>query len=230
MRLMRRDVAILRMLAEARWLSTSQVKRWYFPDAAIEQVRRRLRILAGARLVRSVREHPMAEAIHTLAPGGKELLAEQGLDVLKLERMPPRYVNHFLGVTDIRLAVKASARREGIEVEFFFGFWELPEVGWRFPMIPDAASGLARRGESITVLFEYDRGLEPLGMLRKKFRRYVRGLDGFPVSHVVTVVDSDKRLEALREDVARHLPDCDYFSFLLRGMLISSWSVEELFA
>ena len=84
-------------------------------------------------------------------------------------------------------------------------------------------------GNSARVLFEYDRGFEPPAyVLRTKFERYAEGLEGFPFSQVVTVVETEARLAQLKEYTARHLPERGEFAFITRNRLLDSWSVAEL--
>lgn len=230
MELTARDRGVLRTLAAARWLTTAQVAALRFPAVGIEMARRRLRLLRQARYVVSVQRSRMELALHTLGNRGKRLLVGDGWKrAITLERFPPGNLEHFLGINDIRVAVERSARRDRAALGFFFASWELQRRGWEYSVVPDAVCNVAQRGRSTTALFEYDRATEPLGyVIRSKFVRYARGLDGFPFSRVITVVDSPERLEHLREYTARHVRD-GRFSFLLRHALLNSWSVDELF-
>ena len=147
---------------------------------------------------------------------------------MHLERRPPRYLEHFVGINDIRVAVERSAQNEGIELGFFLASWELQQNAWSFPIIPDAACHAERSGKSLTILFEYDRGEESARYVaRTKFRTYAQGLIGFPFSLVVVVVDTEKRLEELRKQAV----DClkpSLFSFTLLEALKRSWSLANL--
>lgn len=231
MRVTERDQKLLAQLAAARWLTTQQVKALCFPGVAMEMARRRLRLLASAGFVHSWRVNRMAEALHSLGASGRRLLIARGwAEEIRLERKPPKNLEHFLGINDIRVAVEQGARSEGVELGFFFAYWELLQQGWTFSVIPDAACQFACRGRERTLLFEYDRGEEAPGyIIRTKFRPYGQGLDGFPFSQVLVVVETERRLVQLRRYTEQHLPlDADKFFFITREVLLRSWSLTDL--
>jgi Replication-relaxation len=226
-RLTARDRRILVRLAAARWLTTTQVANLFFPDVTVEMARRRLRLLGEESYILSLQANQMAEALHTLGQNGKEFLLARGWKrSIRLERVPPKNLEHFRGVNDIRVAVERSAERDGVELAFFFASWELQQQGWAFPVIPDAACLIERSGKSVTVLYEYDRGEESTEYVaRTKFRPYAaEGFHGFPFSDVLVVVDTPERLGQLRERAAR-CKEPEMFSFILLDDLKSSWSV-----
>ena len=173
----------------------------------------------------------MAEALHSLGLKGKELLMERGWKrEISIERRPPKNLEHFLGINDIRVAVERSAENDGMELGFFFASWELQQEGWTFPVIPDAACHVEHTGKPTTILFEYDRGEESTGYLvRTKFNPYARGLNGFPFSGVLVVVDSEDRLEELREHVEQTAKP-ELFSFTLLEEMKRSWSLTNWFS
>jgi hypothetical protein len=220
------------MLAVSRWLSTAQVHACSFPGVTIRVLHRRLRLLRTEGYIHSVRAHPMAEALHALGPKGRSELLERGWQrPMTTERSAPRNLEHFLGINDIRIAVERSAGKDPlVAIRFFYACWELQQRGWAYAVIPDAALRVERAGRSATVLFEYDRNQESAEyVFRTKFQRYDQGLDGFPFSQVVTVVDSVNRLEQLREYTARRLPGSDKFVFLTRQAILETWSASALF-
>jgi hypothetical protein len=229
MRLTARDAKVLTTGAAARWVTTAQMHAMCFPEVSIEVARRRLRLLRKDGYLFSYRASRMAETLHSLGPRGKEALIKRGWQsAIRLERKPPKNLEHFLGINDIRVAVERSARREGIKVEFFFAYWELLQRGWALPLIPDAVCQFARDGKELTVLFEYDRGEESPGyLIRTKFKPYGRGLDGFPFSKVVVVIETRQRLGQLREYAVRHV-DVSKFIFLLQEELAAGWSPADL--
>lgn len=231
-RVTKRDRRLLEELAAARWLSTRQVKALCFPAVTVEMARRRLRLLARGGLVHSWRSNRMAEALHSLGGGGRRLLLAAGwTEEIRLERKPPKNLEHFLGINDIRVAVERSAREQGIELGFFFAYWELLGQGWSHRLIPDAVCQFVRAGRELTVLFEYDRGEEAPGyIVRTKFRPYAEGLDGFPFARVVMVVESERRRAQLRKYTAQQLPlEAErLFAFTTREILLSSWNLMSL--
>jgi hypothetical protein len=92
----------------------------------------------------------MAEALHSLGAGGELLLASGWAEEIRLERKPPKNLEHFLGINDIRVAVERSARARSLAIEFFFAYWELLQQGWVYRIIPDAACQFVCRGETRT--------------------------------------------------------------------------------
>lgn len=225
-RLTARDRRVLAKLAATRWLTTTQIASLCFPGVTVEMARRRLRLLGEERYIVSRQANQMAEALHTVGPQGKELLLTRGWTrPIRLERVPPAHLEHFLGINEIRVAVERSAERDGIELGFFFASWELQQQGWPFPLIPDAACQIEQLAKSALVMVEYDRGEEsPDYVARTKFRPYADGLPGFPFSLVLVVVDAEERLAQLRAQAARcQAPGA--FSFILLADLKSSWSV-----
>ena len=223
-----RDRGVLRYLAQARWLSTRQVRALSFPGVSHSMACRRLRLLRRARYVRSVRENSMMEALHTLGVRGREALRDFGYERrIPQERHPPVNRRHFLGVNDIRIAVLRSVARDGVALNFFFASWELQERIWPYGMVPDAVCAVEREGKTATAIFEYDRATEGVPyVVDRKFRRYAEGLDGFGFSHVITIVESSARREQLAACTRAKIADAR-FSFLMREEL-SSWSAERL--
>ncbi len=228
MQLTDRDRRVLRHLAAARWLSTGQVAALCFADVSRTMPCRRLRLMRGARFVRSVRENPMMEALHTLGARGREALAELGDERrMKPERFPPANRRHFMGINDIRVAVFRSAVRDGFGLDFFYASWELQERGWPYAVIPDAVAEVSIDGTAAAAVFEYDRATEGLALVvERKLKRYAQGLDGFAFVRVITVVDEERRRAQLALEASRKIGD-SRFTFLLHEGL-ASWSAMEI--
>ena len=182
------------------------------------------------RYIHSVQLNPMAESIHSLGPRGKELVIRLGWpNMVKLERKPPRNLEHFLGINDIRIAVLQTVEDQNLELDFFFASWELAQRGWAYSLIPDAVCCWRNGKNRETIAFEYDRGEERPGyIVRQKFRRYQQGFDGLPVSHVVMVVDVPARQKGLRKYTAEHLPGSELFSFVVLDDLVRCGNIQEL--
>ena len=216
MRLTPRDRKILTELAAARWLSTSQIASLCFPSVSMEMARRRLRLLVEDGYVFSSQADPMAKALHCLGATGKEWLLQRGWKrPIRLERVPPKNLEHFLGINDIRVTVKRKAEGDGIELSFFFASWVLQQHGWNFRIIPDAVCHIEHSGKSATIAFEYDRGEETVEYVaRTKFKTYSDGLPGFLFSDVLVIGDAEERLDHLREQAGRN-DKPEMFSFVL---------------
>jgi hypothetical protein len=136
----------------------------------------------------------MREALFTLDREGKRVLENGGEKEIILERQPPKQMAHLAGINDIRIAAENCG-----QLVYFFAAWELPGIGWKYPLVPDAVFRLADR----TFAVEYDRGVEGLRyFVGAKIGQYRRGFDGFPLATVLVVVDQDARIEALRRAIA----------------------------
>jgi hypothetical protein len=196
-RLTARDLRILVKCALCRWLTTDQLKRLYFPEATLNAVQKRLRKLADAGYLRSYREHPTAESIHAVGPKGKALVEEKGVEVMAGSEVP-RHVEHLVGVNEVRFAVEQGS----IPLAYFFAYWQLADLGWRHPVIPDAVLAV-RTPERRTFLVEYDRGTETLDKLFEKLRRYAEGLAGFPFEAILIFTEETRRFDLLSREM-RH--------------------------
>ncbi len=196
-RITERDVRLLVKLGVCRWLTTTQIKRLYFPEATLNAVQKRLRKLSDAGYLRSHREHLTAEAMHAVGPKGKPLVEEKGIGVT-LSHEVPAQLEHLVGVNDLRVAVEAS----GMSVSWFFGYWELSDLGWTHPVIPDGVFAV-RASERRCFVLEYDRSTETMEKLVHKLRSYDRGLPGFPFEAVVIVAERTRQLDLLSREMRR---------------------------
>src|SRR3989442_3514436 len=196
LRITDRDVRLLVKCAVCRWLTTDQIRRVYFPEASLNAVQKRLRKLSEAGYLRSHQEHPTAEAIHAVGRKGKRWVEEKGLEVAVGGEVP-RQVEHMLGVNEIRIAVEAGAN-----VAYFFAYWQLANLGWAHPVIPDAVFAV-RTPELRTFLVEYDRSTETLDKLFRKLGSYDQGLAEFPFEAVLILTERTRRLDLLSRELRR---------------------------
>jgi protein involved in plasmid replication-relaxation len=193
-RLTERCTDLLRLLRAARWLTTGQVRRRFFPHTTVDAVHKRLRKLTEATYLKMVREHRMTEALFTLGPEAKRVLERTGAEEIVLERQPPKQLDHFIGINDLRIAAEGSAH-----LGYFFACWELPGLGWSQAIIPDAVFSLAHR----TFAVEFDRGKEGIRyFMRTKLAAYLHGLEGFPLAAVLVVTDRNARMVSLANMIA----------------------------
>lgn len=203
LRLTDRDSRIMAKCALCRWLSTSQIQRLFFQQAGVNAVQKRLRKLADEGYLRSYRENPMAEVFHAVGPKARPLLEEKGIELASGSEIP-KQLAHLTGINTIRLALETS----GLPLAFFFAHWQLADLGWTFPVIPDAVSAIARP-DPRRFLVEYDRGTEPIKTLLQKLRAYNQGIPGFSVDAVLLVTEQSRCLDRLGREVRRegiHLP------------------------
>src|SRR3989454_6207411 len=198
LRLTERDVRILVKCAVSRWLTTAQIQHLYFPEATLNAVQKRLRKLSDAGYMRSHREHPTSEAIHAVGPKGKPLVDEKGIEVAFTGEVP-RQLEHLLGINQVRIAVETT----GARVAWFFAYWQLGDLGWTYPVIPDAIFAIRGEAGRRTFLVEYDRSTETLENLLQKLRWYDKGLAGFPFEAVLILTERTRRLDLLSRELRR---------------------------
>jgi hypothetical protein len=194
MRLVERDMELLRLLRSARWLTTGQFRRRLFANACMQAAQRRLRILAQAGYLRKYQESRMREALFTLDWAGKLALERASGAEIELERQAPKQLDHMIGINDLRIAAELSG-----QLSFFFAAWELPRIGWKHAIIPDAVF----RVQSRTFAAEFDRGVEGIQFfMRTKIAAYRRGITDLPLAAVLVVADRKARMNALMRAVA----------------------------
>ena len=189
MKLTPRCTELFRLLRGARWLSTGQIHRRFFPSASLDAARKRLRKLVETRHLVAYREHHMKEVLFTLGPEGKRVLEEVSAEEIRLERKPPKQLAHFTGINDIRIAAELAG-----SLSYFFACWELPALNWQHPLIPDAICAFS----DWTFAFEYDRGMEGVRFFADtKITLYEHGLVGLPLAAVVVITDGRQRINSL---------------------------------
>ena len=197
LRLTDRDRRILAKCAICRWLPTRQIQQFYFPNATVNAVQKRLRKLADHGYLRIYRENLMSEALHGAGPAGQLILRERGIETVLTEDNP-RQIKHLIGVNTIRFALEASK----LTIAFFYAYWQLGSIGWTFPSIPDAICAI-RTPTRRRFLIEFDRGTESVRVLVEKLRSYSDGIPGFKPDAVLLVTEQDRELERLRRTVQR---------------------------
>ena len=193
MRLTKRCEDLLRLLRIARWLTTGQVRRRFFPQATADAARKRLRILTEAGYLVRFRQHRMSEALFTLGPEGKRMLEKSDGKEVSLERKPPKQLEHFLAINDVRIAAELAG-----SLSYFFSCWELPAVDWHYGVIPDAVFSM----HDWTFAVEVDRGVETVRFfIRTKISSYRKGLPGFPLTAILIVTDRSARMKSLAKAI-----------------------------
>ena len=204
MRLRERDVEIMRLLKAARWLSTSQLKKRFWSHATADAARKRLRKLTDSGYLRAHQEHQMKEILFALSQEGRAELERLGSEALTLESKPPKQREHFLAVNDVRIAAELTGR-----LDFFFGYWELPGIGWQYAVIPDALFSI--EGRKIAV--EVDRGRETTKyFVKSKMKGYREGLRALTLERLLIVTDRKARMLSLAERIGNS-------RFVLYGLL-----------
>jgi hypothetical protein len=155
----------------------------------MEAARRRLRKLERGQYVFRYRGNRMAESLFSLGPQGRRIVEKDTGREIRLERRPPKQLEHFLGINDLRIAAEACS-----ELAYFFACWELPGLRWRYPIVPDAVFSVKGR----TYAAEFDRGQEGLRFfVRTKLATYADGLVGFPLAAVLIIAERETRMRSL---------------------------------
>jgi hypothetical protein len=159
----------------------------------MDAARRRLRKLTAGEYLAMVRESRMDEALFTLGRAGKRVLEMAHAAPGGLERRPPAQREHFLAVNDVRIAAELAG-----SLSYFFAYWELPGLGWRHSLIPDAIFRMAERNFAM----EFDRGMEGIQFfIRTKIVGYRRGLNGLPLAAILVITDRDARMASLAKAI-----------------------------
>lgn len=194
-----RDTEVLRSIAWAGFLSTSQVQALHFPSRRVAQ--RRLRALLDHALVRARLQGDAVlhrDNIYTLTPAGSRYLVDRGAssDVAMPGRVPTwRALPHASGIRDAFVAFRERHHVGDLElVDFLFegdlaataGF---AEAGLR----PDALAVLATRTGERRVAIEVDLGSEPTRVLAVKLTKY-NTIMGSLVHEVVFVLGGARRV------------------------------------
>jgi hypothetical protein len=195
-KLTRRDHGILAKCAICRWLTTTQLRRLYFPKASLNAVQKRLRKLTDAGYLRSHRENQMAEAVYAVGAKGKQVVEERGLETATPE--VSKQLEHLTGINSIRVTFETS----GLPLAYFFAHWELGTIGWTFPVIPDAVLAIGVPLQQ-HFLIEYDRGTEPLKTIVEKVRAYNQSIAGFAADAVLLIIEENRRLDHLGRELRR---------------------------
>ena len=163
-----RDRELFNLLAKARWLSTSQVRRRFFPDVSANAVNKRLRKLTQAGYLYRVRPGLTAECFYRLAQKARGLCPDQSI---VLPRSLPVHLMHFTHINDVRLWLEAQVS-QGLPLHEFWSECELKSVGQTWPVVPDGLAALALDGRVSLLAFEVDEGTEQPRLVLDKLIRY----------------------------------------------------------
>jgi len=193
-----RDKKLIVKCGLCRWLTTTQIRRLYFPSTTLNAVQKRLRKLAEGGFLRTHRESILSEALHAAGPKARVIFEDNGLEYIGGNEIS-RQIKHLVGVNDIRIAVETGA----VPVSYFFAHWQLAQTGWTHAVIPDAVFGVRAPGLRNFVV-EYDRATEGLSVLVSKLRTYQEGLHGYSFEAAVIVTERDRRLDSLGRDLRKH--------------------------
>ena len=126
-------------------------------------VNKRTRKLTQARYLDKVRLSRTDQNLYRLGKEGKKLLAvetnfpEEGIIQM---RKPPRELDHFLAINDLRLIFEKEIKKRGGEMKFFLADLELKKRSEQSPIIPDAIMRFLLHWRDYRFVIEYDNGTE----------------------------------------------------------------------
>ncbi len=188
MRLTRRDKQVIQVVNDFRVLRQDQIQRLLFPSRNTAQVRLQLLWQQGylkrefLPVIGGLQTSPI---LYVLDKRGVELLQhELGYDKASLRWSPNKDLNyqfleHTLGLAEVRLAVTLSCRRHGFQLKKWLdekalkADYDRVQVGNKLTaVLPDAFFVIGLPGGEMQFFLEYDRGPEHLKFLKKKLLAY----------------------------------------------------------
>lgn len=226
MRLTGRDIQMLLKVNECQWLSTSQIKRYFFALTTNRAVNKRMKVLVDEGYLCCGRTSSTEDYFFRISQKAKSLLVEHGLDAdsIHVPHRLPVQLKHFAAINDLRWHAEQSIRKHQGVLEFFFADRELKGVLGASPVIPDALLGFKLNREHLVqqhvVALEYDAAAEnPQYFGRDKVSKYISAIerrDGVfatPDLRVVVFADSRKRIVQLIRHSIKFLNGRSMFLF-----------------
>jgi hypothetical protein len=184
--LTKRDKRILGKCADAQWLTTTQIHALFFKDKTLDAVRKRLRKLVEAQFLKVVQTRSFLDSFYTLDDAGITVVRETRPGIQK-HRTVPEHLEHLTAINDVRVAIESS----DIKLRFFYAHWELLALGWKYPVIPDAAFSVVMDRTS-KCMVEIDRGTELSKDILQKFEGYATVALTLPFDAVILLTLSPK--------------------------------------
>jgi hypothetical protein len=162
-----RDRSLLELLLRARWLSTEQIGRQFFPGASASAVNKRTRSLVRAGLLEAVRVGRTEQNYFRLTALG---YSEVGDTASRRPYRFPAQLEHFSSINDLRVwfRLRASAL-----VSRFVAEWEFPATRAKGAVVPDAIATSCRFGDKTGYwAIEVDCSTENVSVLARKVSAY----------------------------------------------------------
>jgi Replication-relaxation len=251
-----RDLRILEKLSVAAWLTTRQIRDYFFPAKSANAVSKRLRKLVEEKYLALARTGSTEPGLYRLAAQGKLALLEHtqcGEDEVSIPTHLPRKLKHFTAINDLRLYFETNTAGTGAQLLYFFSerelgrYYEHPQsisdssiaLLSGYKLIPDALAKIRinREGKTrdLTVAIEYDAGTEHATFFgRTKVKQYaalyVQNHDHTEDFKVLTFTDRTGRIVSLMKEAVKHLPPPNLFYFaLLEKLAQDRWTESEIF-
>jgi len=240
-----RDLSILQKLNAAGWLTTPQIRNYFFPDKSTNAVCKRLRKLVAGNYLAMARTSSTESGLYRLAGQGKLALlerSESSEEEISIPTQLPRKLKHFMSVNDLRFHFEQRIEGAGVQLLYFFSERELCRYYQNprsisdslvallkhYKIIPDALAkvGVLQEGDTRELSFalEYDAGTEHVTFFgRTKIKQYTAlfssGYGHTDDLKVLTFADSIKRVVSLMRQTVQHEPPRHLFYFALMGKL-----------
>lgn len=224
MRLTRRDQTVLRDLALSHLLTRDQLKTLYF--GSVTRVNTRMRELGRIGLVRRLSTPFYAQSLFVVTKKAAEVVGERISPLIENRTSSPRFIQHALSVTNVRLAISSRAAGE----------WRFEQQLWR--RLPDYGNTQIRPDGLFLakhpIFVEVDMGHVSPNAFKQKLQGYsalaasglCSELYGFEHFGLLTVTTGPLRARHLR----RLLPLQSRLEFLVQtfeevgAAPISAWS------
>jgi hypothetical protein len=234
-----RDLKLLQKLNAAGWLSTWQIRNYFFPGKSTNAVSKRLRKLVEGKFISLARTGSTEPGLYRLAGQGKLALLEHSqcnAEEIFIPTQLPRALRHFMAVNDLRFYFEQRALREDGQLLYFFSERELRRY-YKHPhsisdgtiallksskIIPDALAKLrlAREGvvRDLSLAIEYDAGTEHAVFFGKsKVKSYAalvtHHYEDVENLKVLTFADSIGRIVSLMRQTVQYQPPHHLFYF-----------------
>ncbi len=206
-----RDLELIRLLNQARWLTTQQVHQYYFRDTSVNACQKRLRKLAEANVIANVRPSRTAQSLWRIGAKRTVQLHAEGTVIRGIPKRIPGNLDHFLAINDLRLWFMRQYRGTEYSLKFFLAEWEL-KAGRKLQVIPDALLSIEDSQRSSLIVLEVDLGTENLGFFgRTKIENYraIRLIQEQPANVLVLVPERRRLVGIIRKLYGQ--PETQYF-------------------
>lgn len=156
-----RDLELFNLLVRAKWLSTSQIRRRFFPGASLNAVQKRLRRLALGGHLKVGRTGRTSESLFSLTGTSRGLIGFEH----QAARLPQQ-LGHFAFINDLRLWFESVAAGR------FLAEWEYRPFSTKGATVPDALVRLEHLDQPLLYAIEVDCSTENVRVLVGKLRGY----------------------------------------------------------
>src|ERR1044071_8978953 len=100
-----RDLKIFQKLNAAGWLTTEQIRNYFFPGKSTNAVSKRLRKLVAAGYLSLTRYNSTAPGLYRLSGRARLMLIEHtelSGNEITIPNQVPRKISHFIAINDLR--------------------------------------------------------------------------------------------------------------------------------